>query len=50
MVNKDIYVDDCLSGEDSFGTAKEVTDGLKIVLIEVGFNSRGLRFQDLNPL
>ena len=30
VVNKDIYVDDCLSGDGSFETAKEVTDGFQL--------------------
>ena len=49
MVNKDIYVDDCLSGEDSFETAKEVTDGLEIVLNRGGFQLKGITFSRFEP-
>ena len=32
MIHNDIYVDDCTSGEDSYGAVCETTDALKLVL------------------
>ena len=31
IIHKDVYMDDCLSGEKTYEEAKEVTDGLQIV-------------------
>ena len=38
IIQDDIYIDDCMSGEDNYDLAYETTDGLKIVLNKSGFN------------
>ena len=37
-IDKDIYVDDCISGEASRDRVRAVTDELKLVLNKGGFN------------
>ena len=49
MISRDIYVDDCLSGEDTFEIAREVTDGLEIVLNPGGFRLNGITFSGFDP-
>ena len=49
MISKDVYVDDCLSGEESFEDAKEVTDKLEIVLNRGGFRLKGITFSGFDP-
>ena len=41
IIHKDIYVDDCMSGEDNYDLAYETTDGLKIVSNKGAFNLKG---------
>ena len=41
IINKDIYVDDCLSGENSLDKVRETTDNLKLVLNKGGFCLKG---------
>ena len=49
VISRDIYVDDCLSGEDTFEIAREVTDGLEIVLNRGGFRLKGITFSGFDP-
>ena len=49
VISKDIYVDDCLSGEDSYDVARETTDKLEIVLNKGGFRLKGVTFSGFDP-
>ena len=49
IINSDIYVDDCLSGEDTNELTRETTDGLKLVLNKGGFDLKGFTFSGFNP-
>ena len=49
VISRDIYVDDCLSGEDSYEVARETTDGLEIVLNKGGFRLKGITFSGFGP-
>ena len=49
IVNQDIYVDDCLSGEDSYEACRETTDGLEILLNKGGFRLKGVTFSGFEP-
>ena len=49
VISRDIYVDDCLSREDTFEIAREVTDGLEIVLNRGGFRLKGITFSGFDP-
>ena len=49
IVNDDAYVDDIVSGEDSYDTAREVTDGLEIMLNGGGFRTKGVTFSGFDP-
>ena len=49
IIHKDVYVDDCLSGEKTYEEAKEVTDGLQIVLNKGGFRLKGITFSGYDP-
>ena len=49
IIKRDIYVDDCLSGEGSWDDVKETTDNLKLVLNRGGFSLKGLTFSGSNP-
>ena len=42
MIHDYIYVDDCMSGEDSYDAVDETTDALKLVLNYGGFNFKGV--------
>lgn len=44
IINHDIYVDDCLSGEDTLEMAYDTTDNLKLVLNKGGFDLKGFTF------
>ena len=44
IINHDIYVDDCLSGEDTPEMAYDTTDNLKLVLNKGGFDLQGFTF------
>ena len=47
IVQNDLYVDDCISGEDSLELAQEVAEGLQNVLGKVGFHLKGVLFRVL---
>ena len=49
IVNEDIYVDDCLSGEDLFDISRDTTDGLEIMLNKEGFHLKGITFSGYDP-
>ena len=49
VVNKDIYVDDCLSGESSWVKVLSTTDDLQVVLARGGFAVKGFAFSGKNP-
>ena len=42
VIHKDIYVDDCISGDDDFEKVRVVTDDLKVVLNRGGFVLKGI--------
>ena len=44
IIHQDIYVDDCLSGENNWDNAIKTTDNLKLVLNKGGFCLKGLIF------
>ena len=48
-IHKDIFVDDCLSGESSSEDVFRVTDQLKIVPNKGGFSLEGLTFSGMPP-
>ena len=49
IVNNDFYVDDCVSGEDTYEVAKHVTDDLSFVLGRAGFILKGITFTGFDP-
>ena len=49
IIQNDLYVDDCISGEDSLAIAQEVTEGLQEVLGKVGFHLKGVTFSGSDP-
>ena len=49
IVNEDIYVDDCLSGEDLYDISRDTTDGLDIMLNKGGFHLKGITFSGYDP-
>ena len=49
MIHNDIYVDDCMSGEDSYDAVWETTDALKLVLNKGGFDVKGFTFSGFHP-
>ena len=49
IVNDDFYVDDCVSGEDTYEVAKKVTDDLGHVLGRLGFWLKGVTFTGFDP-
>ena len=49
VIQHDVYVDDCLSGEDSEQKAFEVTDNLLLVLGRGGFTLKGITFSGSEP-
>ena len=49
VVQNDIYVDDCLSGEDTWEKILENTDNLKLVLNRGGFAVKGFTFNGRDP-
>ena len=44
VIQKDIYVDDCLSGDNSWEEVSETTDNLQLVLARGGFAVKGFTF------
>ena len=49
IVQKDIYVDDCMSGENTLEAVYSSTDKLKVVLNSGGFCLKGLTFSGSHP-
>ena len=49
IIQKDIYVDDCLSGEDDEEKAVQLSDQLDIVLGRGGFNLKGITMSGHSP-
>ena len=49
IIQNDLYVDDCISGESSYERAKEVTDDLQVVLQKGGFSLKGITFSGFDP-
>ena len=49
IIHEDIYVDDCLSGDDSYDEVCKSTDGLKLVLNRGGFDLKGFTFSGFEP-
>ena len=49
MIHNDIYVDDCMSGEDSYDAVCETTDALKLVLNKGGFDLKRFTFSGFHP-
>ena len=49
IIQNDLYVDDCISGEDSLDLAQEVAEGLQEVLGKVGFHLKGVTFSGCDP-
>ena len=49
VVHKDVYVDDCMSGEDTVELAKLRADQLEIVLNRGGFTLKGISFSGEDP-
>ena len=50
IVTKDIYVDDCLTGESSTHDLHQRADELSLVLMKGGFNLKGFTFSGAKPL
>ena len=49
VIMNDIYVDDCLSGNNSGKEVNETTDQLSIALAKGGFSLKGFTFSGQNP-
>ena len=49
IINEDMYVDDCLSGENSLNDRLKSTDNLKLALEMGGFTPKGFIFSGNNP-
>ena len=49
VVHKDIYVDDCMSGESTWAKVLSTTDELKLVLSKGGFAFKGITFSRRDP-
>ena len=49
IVQRDIYVDDCLSGEESMKKAMLRADQLELVLNRGGFSLKGVTFSGTDP-
>ena len=49
IVQRDIYVDDCMSGENTLEAVHSCTDNLKVVLNKGGFCLKGLTFSGNHP-
>ena len=49
MVNKDIYVDDCLSGGPSLDATMKCTDELELILNKGGFTLKGITITGKEP-
>ena len=49
IVQNDLYVDDCLSGEVSYEKAVEVTNDLQVVLSKSNFRLKGITHSGFDP-
>ena len=49
IIQRDIYVDDCLSGDKSSEVVYQLTDNMKVVLNKGGFCLKGLTFSGKDP-
>ena len=49
IIQKDIYVDDCLSGAMSLREAHQKADNLELVLSRGGFSLKGIAFSKMKP-
>ena len=49
IIQNDVYVDDCISGESSLIIAQGVTEGLEMVLAKGGFHVKGVTFAGCDP-
>ena len=49
IVQNDIYVDDCISGEDNLDLAQKVAEDLQNVLGKVGFHLKGVTYAGSDP-
>ena len=49
IIQNDVYVDDCLSGENSLHAVQETTDNLKLMLNRGGFTLKGFTFSGFDP-
>ena len=49
IVRRDIYVDDCFSGERTWDSTLSTTDNLKLVLNRGGFTLKGLTLSGFDP-
>ena len=49
IVHKDLYVDDCISGERNLKLAKVRADELEVVLNRGGFSLKGIAFSGQKP-
>ena len=49
IIQNDVYVDDCLSGQNSLEESHERADELQIVLMHGGFRLKGFTFAGLDP-
>ena len=49
VIQHDIYVDDCVSGEASHAACCETADGLKAVLSTTGLSTKGTTMTGFNP-
>ena len=45
----DIYVDDCMSGDDSFDETLQATEQLSVALAKGGFTLMGFTFSGKDP-
>ena len=50
LIERDIYVDDCLSGENSWDMIVQMTDDLQLVLAREGFAVKGFAFTGRHPM
>ena len=49
IISRDVYVDDCVSGEESIQAAMERADEIEIVLSRGGFSLKNFTFSGTNP-
>ena len=49
IIQRDIYADDCISGEHSMNPIHETTDNLKVVLSKGFFGLKGFTFSGSDP-